>query len=54
MYSDLEESKSGREEKEARKLGTYRGAKCSIVEHWFPVTENCFVKCICKKIIKYL
>jgi hypothetical protein len=24
------------------------------VEHWFPVTENCFVKCICKKIIKYL
>jgi hypothetical protein len=33
MYSDLERSKSGREEgEEARKLGAYSGAKCSIVE----------------------
>jgi hypothetical protein len=44
----------GREdEEEARKLETYSGAKCSIVERWFPVTGNCFVKCIFKQIIKY-
>jgi hypothetical protein len=54
VYSDLERCKSGRVEgEEARKLGTYSGAKCSIVECWFPVTANCFVKCICKYIIKY-
>jgi hypothetical protein len=54
MYSDLVGSKSGREEgEEARKLGTYIGAKCSIVERWFPVNANCFEKCICKQIIKY-
>jgi hypothetical protein len=52
MYSDLAGSKSG-EEEEARKLGTYSGAKCSIVERWFPVTGNCFVECIIKQIIKY-
>jgi hypothetical protein len=49
MYSDLEGSKSGREEgEEARKFGTYSGAKCSVVKCWFPVTANYFVKCICK------
>jgi hypothetical protein len=41
MYSDLEGSRSEREE--ARKLGTYSGAKCSIVESRFPVTANYFV-----------
>jgi hypothetical protein len=51
MYSDLGGSKSGREE--ARKLGAYSGAKCSIVECWFPGTANFYVKCICKQIIEY-
>jgi hypothetical protein len=44
MYSDSAGSKSGRVEgEEASKLGTYSGAKCSIVERWFPVTANCFM-----------
>jgi hypothetical protein len=55
MYSGLEGSKRGKEEgEEARKHGMHSGAKCSIVECWFPVTANCFVECICMQRIKYL
>jgi hypothetical protein len=40
-------------EEGGRKYRTYSGAKCSIVEHWFSVSANCFVECICTQIINY-
>jgi hypothetical protein len=48
MYCGLD----GRGEGGARKQRTYSGAKCSIVERWFAVNANCFVKCICMQRIK--
>jgi hypothetical protein len=43
----------GRWGNKARKHGTYSGAKCTIVERWFPVNANCFVECIFMQRIKY-
>jgi hypothetical protein len=37
----------------ARKHETYSGAKRTIVERWFPVNVNFFVKCIFMQRIKY-
>jgi hypothetical protein len=48
-----EENEGGRFGKETRKYEIYSGAKCSIVECWFSVNENCFVKCICIQRITY-
>jgi hypothetical protein len=47
------EAKKGGEEEEARRHRTYNGAKCSIVERWFSVNANYFVKWICMQRIKY-
>jgi hypothetical protein len=43
----------GRKGNEVRKHGTYSGAKRSIVEHWFPLNADCFVKCMFMQRIKY-
>jgi hypothetical protein len=50
MFCGLEGSKQRVRQQGNR---TYSGAKCSIVESWFPVNANCFVKCICTQRIKY-
>jgi hypothetical protein len=43
----------GRKGNEARRHGTYSGAKRSIEKCWFPVNANCFHKCIFMQRIKY-
>jgi hypothetical protein len=54
MYCTLVGSKGGRQRgKKVRKHRTYSGARCRIVEHWFPVNGNCFVKNIFTRRINY-
>jgi hypothetical protein len=51
MCCSLEGCKGGWDE--ARKHRTYSGAKHSIVEHWFPVEANCFIRRIFMQGINY-